>query len=256
MPYNSAAFEQQLAKFKKQQAAKAGLAEEKTEDAHVTKPRVEVGRGTVTPNVLSDPLAEKAAVPTKETETVVIVEAAPKKPFYRQSWFVFLLFSVAISGAMPMVMKGQMDDMWGMANTVNSTTGVDIFSPETYKKMFAGQPVAIKAPAYEPRTNSATPEGETAAAENPIKAIVKTVKEKAQKAKAPATAQSETAEQPTATAPLQSATDIHQMVDMAAEKAKEVTAGGTESSMKYIEEESKRLQKMAEEFDNTYGENK
>ncbi|NBX67093.1 MAG: hypothetical protein EBQ96_08875 [Proteobacteria bacterium] len=245
MPYNSSAFEKQLAKFKEQQAVKAS-SEEKLEDAHVTKPRIEVGCGTINPAAV-EPLS---VVPQEKEEPIIpapVIEAA-KKPFYKQGWFMFLLFSAVTSGAMPIVFKGQMDEMMGMANSVHATSGVDMFSPETYKKIFSGQ--ALTANRHQATEQPATPKQ---AEETPIKKIVSRVKAEATAKSEVIKTKIEQAQTPAVTQPPQ---DIHDIVNMATQKAQEVTAQGPEKSMEYIESEAKRLEEMAKQFDQTYGNKK
>lgn len=243
MPYNSSAFEKQLAKFKEQQAGK----EEKTEDAHVAKPRIEVGRGTVVPTLaeVSEQAPAKPAPAAVPEELVVAAAATAPKPFYKRGWFTFLLFSVVTSAAMPVVFKSQMDEMMGMANSVHSSSGVDIFAPDTYRKIFSGAALTANRQQAESEAQSQP------IAENPIRKIVSKVKAEAAAKTEVVKSKIEASEAvPTST---QTPTDMHEIVNMATQKAQEVTAQGPEKSMQYIESEAKRLQEMAEQFDNTYG---
>lgn len=222
MPYNSSAFEKQLAKYRNEQASKA-LADTTPVDPHVVRARVNTGRGVLTPT--ANPLASEEGdlssrsrkVSAQKPEDLPIDVKKAKKPFYRRGWFVFLAFSVLSTAAVPVFMKDEMAQLMGVVDSVQASTGVDPLSLDTYKRMFRGEPVA-------PAAEGAPAESAAAAA------------------------------QPVTPAPvIPVGTDMHALVDAAQAKAAEVSSQGPQQSMQYIEEETKRLQSMAKDFDKQYG---
>jgi hypothetical protein len=262
MPYNSTAFEKQLAEFKKRQAAAVASAASTTEDGHLAKSRVIIGRGEVLPKAPEEPaikIAPELRIPTPEPVVPIIVKNE-KPPFFRQSWFIFLLFTVVTSAAIPAVLGRHMDGLMDMAEMVKSSTGVDPFSVKTYGNMLhIGETTTQSPRLHFPAREKGTPAVAEAPAAPPT--VVEKITEKistikiikdAKKVISKENIEKKTASSDKATR-IQTTSDLHEMVDMASQKAAEVTAQGPEHSMQYIEEESKRLNDMAKQFDETYG---
>lgn len=221
MPYNSSAFEKQLQKYKNEAAKKTAS----TDDAHVAKPQVVIGRGEVQPNI------DLKATPTNAPITTEITPDAPpteliSKPFYKQGWFLFLLFSAATAMAIPAAMKTNMDGLMDMANMVKSSPAV---ATSTQKPATAPQ----KSSKREPMADIAEKPSPVLKSEK-IKTVVKETLSNRN-------------------IQMQTTSDLHSMVEKAAAQAAEVSAQGPEQSMQYIEEQTRQLQNMAKQFDETYG---
>lgn len=220
MPYNSSAFEKQLAKYKAAQAVKAVADIPLKGDGHAVKSRVAAASGKVQPNTVTATqltgdgaqvapvLREDQRVDAEAAQTVIIIDKR-RQPFYLRGWFLFLLFSVLSTAAMPIFFKDQMKQVFDMADNVKTTTGVDPFALKTYTGMI--------------NNNAAPPPGIEAVPGQP-----------SQPAAAGAAISTEA-------------------VQAAQDKANAVVQQGPEKSMQYIQDEADRLNKMAKELDKQAG---
>lgn len=156
MPYNSSAFEKQLARYKAAQAGKAA-AENTPHDPQRVRARTSMDYGQVksstigvsqlvgdgpqtTPVLRSDQLKDGAL-----SQTVIVIENK-KKPIWLRGWFIFLMTTVLSTAAMPVFFKGEMEQMIGLMASVKSSTGVDPLSINTYTSMVKGGLTQTPAP--------------------------------------------------------------------------------------------------------------
>ncbi len=222
MPYNSSSFERQLARYRNEQAAQKALSAT-GEDQHLVKPkagsvRVEIRPGPAVAAQPSQVLGEQQQRRMEKPE----MQTAPhgEKPFYRRGWFLFLAFSVLSTAAIPVFFKSEMQMLSGVTDSVRAETGLDLTSAQTYKNMI-GQYIH-RVPA-QPESPDAPQTGSGHAEPSPGEY---------------------TAAQPA---------DFHAVVENAQARALEVSKQGSASSLKYIDEEAKRLQQMSRDFDAKYG---
>lgn len=224
MPYNSSSFEKQLAKYKIAQAQKAAGAA--PEDPHVTRSRVASATGALKPNIVpgtqlvgdgpqTTPV-QRADKTYTDDFTPIIVDAR-KKPFYRSGWFIFIIFSIVSTAAMPIFFKDEMNQVLDVASSVKSSTGVDPFAMTTYTNLLKGappQPVAPQAP-VQIQPMSTLSQDQNSSAQDPL--------------------------------------DMRAIAEQVEQNAKAVTSQGSAHSMQYIEEETRRLNEAAKQFDEQYG---
>lgn len=228
MPYNSTAFQKQLAKHRAAEAARTVKADA-SPDPHVVRARASAERGVLKPAPIDVAAAEEAArkkagiaAPVLRSDQFVdddyapIIVRAPKKPVYARGWFVFVAFTVLSTAAVPIFFKDEMKQVIAVGDSVKTSTGVDPFSPKTYLDMARGK-MAANPPQPSPNVNPVPYQG------------------------------GKQQTQPTA-----NTTDMHAVVDQAQERAADVVSKGPAQSMQYIQSETQRLQKMAKEFDDQY----
>lgn len=208
MPYNSSAFEKQLAKYKAAEGAKK-VAEMPASDRErkivAPLPSYLKDGGSAGGALRDDQKREALAI-----EPVIVVSR--RKPLYKRAWFAFMLLSVASAIATPVVFKDEMRQLMGVVDTVKTTTGVDPLSLKTYTGMIKGTPVVNP---VAPAQSGAGAEAMPSPAINPM--------------------------------------DMQAVMEAAQQRAQGASAQGAEHSMKYIEEETRRLQEMARELEQQQG---
>lgn len=229
MPYNSSSFEKQLAKYKQAQAEKvvADMPRKKYEvyeDPHQVKSKIAVDRGAIKSYAL-DPVqmmgegGQTAPIANKVDLMMSPIIVKRKKPLYKRVWFILLVVTTLPTFAAPILFKDEWNQMMGIAASIKTSTGVDPMAVSTYTNMLkrnaapAAEPAVVQGPAPVRETESALDIKDSELAE-----------------------------------PM----DMHNAVQRAQEKADSITSQGTGYSMKYIEEESRRLNDMAKEFDAQY----
>ncbi len=224
MPYNSSAFEKQLAKHKAEQAAKAiaDLPDAGHRGALRATPGKGAGKQGVEPR--STPVRSQSLQqiikdgperkPLHRTDQMLdardgkVVVVGRRKPLYRRTWFVMLVFSVVSTALSPVIFKDEIAHIRGLMEGIKTSTGIDPLSIDTYKDMAKG------------RLASPTMTGITG----------------------------NTALQPVVAVPAPT-TNTGQVVEQAQERVQGVIRQGPDTSMRYIEEEAKRLEAMARELD-------
>jgi len=221
LPYNSSSFERQLAKHKQAQAAKAVAAIPRKihEDPHKVQSHISAERGSIK-SYAKDPLqlmgegAQTTPVITQRDEVIIpIIIQRSHKPWYKRTWFVLLVITTLPMLFAPILYKEEMTQLKDTASMVKTTTGVDPFALKTYTNMMRGK-------AAEPETP-----------QQPAAVITEAT--------------------PANVTPSDKV-DMKQAVQGAQEKAESVTSKGASYSMQYIEEETKRLNEAAKQFDKEF----
>ncbi|HEY8963683.1 MAG TPA: hypothetical protein VIN59_04385 [Alphaproteobacteria bacterium] len=231
MPYNSSSFERQLAKYKQAQAEKAvAQMPRKYEDPHHVKSQISSDRGTIRsyalePTQMVGDGAQSTPVAKREPIVLAPIIIQGKKPLFKRTWFLVLVLTTLPTLAAPVLFKDQWNELMGVADTVRSSTGVDPFAMSTYTNLFKGR--AIKA---EPAEQASAPDN-----------TIQPLQPKAQ-----------TESALDVTKDMSQPMDMNNAVEHAQERTEAITSKGADYSMKYIEEETKRLNDAAKQFDQQY----
>jgi len=215
MPYNSSSFEKQLARYKAAQAGKA-IENVPSIDPHRARARVAAAQGRIQPNVV--------------VTSQVVGDGPQSTPVLRPEQ----LADAELAGQTVIIVKGKKKPLWArgwfvfLLTTVLSTAAMPIFFKEEMAEM-KGLLQTVK----------------TTTGVDPLSMKTYTNMVKG--------APVETAPVPEAAADVPApTTDIHAVVDKAQQKAEDVTSRGAGHSMKYIEDETKRLNDMAKQLDQQY----
>jgi len=241
LPYNSSSFERQLAKYKQAEAEKAvgDLPRKKYEvydDPHQIKSAIPAAdRGHIKSYAL-DPVqlmgegGQTAPVINRQDVISIqpmIVTRSAKKPFYLRTWFVLLVITTLPTLAMPVMFKAQWAEMMGIVDSIKTSTGVDPLSIKTYANMFHHRAAPQQSPEEQADAvlHPNEPTVPAAASQNGVQIDKNDMAQ-----------------------PM----DMGNAVQKAQERTESITSKGTDYSMKYIEDETNRLNAEARKFDEQY----
>ena len=220
MPYNSSSFEKQLARYKAAQAAAS--VEKMPDDPHRVRARVSTSeRGKLQPNTIG---VSQLVGDGPQTTPVLRGDQKVDPNMGNQTIII-----VQGKKKKPLLLRG-----WFifLATTILSTAAIPVFYKEEMKEMM-GLLDTVKS------TTGVDPLSVTTY-KNMIKGKAH---ESTEPPVAPVAIPADTPE-PTM--------NVHSVVEKAQQKADDVTSRGAGASMKYIEEETKRLNDMAKQLDQQY----
>lgn len=219
MPYNSSSFEKQLARYK---AAQAGKVIEKTpRDPHVAQARIASPLGKVQS---SAQLVQTSQIIGDGPQTTAVLRGDQK-------------VETAPAGQTVIIIHGKKKPLWArgwfvfLLTTVISTAAMPVFFKDEMKEMMGLLDTVKTTTGVDPlsiKTYTNLAKGQPAQSQDGMKLV-------------------EPAERATP-----EPTDIHAVVDQAQQRAEDVTSRGAGHSMKYIEDETRRLNEMAKELDAQY----